>query len=49
LHDGALDAGRHAFEWQPRDVAGARLPSGVYFLRIDSPTLQATRKFILIR
>jgi hypothetical protein len=49
LHDGALAAGRHEFGWQPRDRRGDRLPSGVYFLRLDSPTLHATRKLIVIR
>ena len=49
LQAGAMPAGRHAFTWQARDAAGKRLPSGVYFLRLETPTRRQTAKVIVIR
>jgi hypothetical protein len=49
LHDGPLAAGRHAFDWDPRDRQGERLASGVYFVRVQSPVLEASRKLVLVR
>lgn len=49
LHEGEMSAGRHALSWEPRDDQGARLPSGVYFLRLDSPILHETHKMVVIR
>lgn len=49
VHSGAMPAGRHAFTWDPRDAAGTRLPSGVYFLRLTTPAVQRTAKLIVIR
>ncbi len=37
LHDGALAAGRHSFEWDGRDAAGRTARAGVYFVRADVP------------
>jgi hypothetical protein len=33
LHDGALDAGVHAFTWDARDARGGRVAPGVYLVR----------------
>jgi len=49
LRDADLPAGRHSFTWQTRDPHGRRLPSGVYFLRLESPILHETRKLVVIR
>jgi hypothetical protein len=49
LQAGPLPAGSHAFTWQVHDTAGTRLPSGVYFLRLDTPAQHLTRKVIVIR
>jgi len=49
LRDADLPAGRHSFTWQTRDSHGRRLPSGVYFLRLESPILHETRKLVVIR
>ena len=37
LHDGALAAGRHDFQWDGRDAAGRTTRAGVYFMRADTP------------
>ena len=33
--DRRLEAGRHALAWDGRDMRGARVPAGVYYLRAD--------------
>ena len=50
LSDGQqLPAGRHDFAWQVRDLHGYRLPSGVYFLKLESPLLHESKKIVVIR
>jgi hypothetical protein len=49
LHDGPLGSGRHAFAWDPRGRDGRTLPSGVYFVRAESPALHTTRKLVWLR
>lgn len=36
LADGRLPAGEHALAWDRRDDAGARVPAGVYLLRLEA-------------
>jgi hypothetical protein len=35
--------------WDGLDATGHRVPSGVYFLRLDTPSLRTSRKLVLIR
>jgi hypothetical protein len=49
LHQGAMARGPHAMVWEPVDDHGRRLPSGVYFLQVESPLLQVSRKLVLVR
>ena len=44
LHDGLLPAGRHLFTWQ-----ADAWPSGVYFVRVQSASLQHTQAVLLTR
>jgi predicted acyl esterase len=44
LHDGMLDAGRHALLFE----AGG-LPSGIYFCRVESEALMLQRQIVLLR
>jgi WD40 repeat protein len=50
LEDGVLPAGGHSLRWDGRDAAGARVPAGVYFVRLQiggARQLQATRVVVL--
>lgn len=47
LHRGALDPGRHVLVWDGRDERGARLRSGVYFVRATDGTTTRTRRVVL--
>ena len=49
LIDGALGQGRHAVEWNGRDVAGRRVAPGPYFVRLASAGREAAQKVMLVR
>jgi hypothetical protein len=42
-------AGSHSVAWDGRDIAGARLSAGIYFLRLDSEGKVATGKIVIAR
>jgi len=44
-----LPAGAHAVRWDGRDDAGAPVPSGVYFIRMEADRFTDRRKVVLIR
>jgi len=44
-----LPAGRHEIDWDGRDTAGAPVSSGVYLFRFETPTVEQTRKAILMK
>jgi hypothetical protein len=46
LFDGSLSAGPHAFRWDGRDAAGARAPSGLYFVRLQSAAGSVSRRLV---
>ena len=48
LAEGELPAGRHVLTWDRRDESGARVASGVYFLRADAVSGHGIRKVTLI-
>ena len=45
---GVLAPGRHAVEWNGVDGAGVRLPSGMYFVRLDAGAFHATSRLVLV-
>lgn len=47
--DRALPAGQHGFAWDGRSESGARVASGVYYLRLDADGVKQSRKLMLIR
>ena len=49
LVDGELPAGRHAAVWTGRDERGARVASGLYFYRVQTPGQAETRRMMLIK
>jgi hypothetical protein len=49
LTDGLFPAGTHHVRWNGSDNQGRALPSGVYFIRLETTTNQESRKLILLR
>jgi hypothetical protein len=42
-------AGRHTLRWEGRDASGAELPSGVYFLRLETAGQVEARRLVIAR
>ena len=49
LVDGHLGVGVHEASWDGHDLGGTPAASGVYFYRLESGDLHATRKMVLLR
>jgi len=49
LDEGRLPAGPHAADWDGRSDAGAVVPSGVYFCRLEAGECRQTVKLTLLR
>ena len=49
LHQGALNAGAHAMDWDGRDEAGRDVRSGIYFIRIRSGVTTISTKVFRTR
>jgi hypothetical protein len=49
LADGEQPAGRHTLTWKGTDTQGTRVAAGVYFVRLESPTVHETRKITRLR
>lgn len=49
LVDGELRAGAETMVWDGTGESGARLPAGLYFLRLAGPRVYETRKVMLMR
>lgn len=45
---GVVEAGEHSLRWDGRDADGARVPAGVYYLRMTAPGFEASRSLILL-
>ncbi|MCP4229062.1 MAG: T9SS type A sorting domain-containing protein, partial [bacterium] len=44
-----LDEGEADIRWDGRDARGRKVPSGVYFYRLEAAGLTSTRKLVLMR
>lgn len=49
LYAGPLSAGEHAFVWRGNAADGSSAPSGIYFVRVVSGGVNATRKLVRLR
>lgn len=49
LFEGSAAAGEHSVRFSSRDVQGRELPSGVYFLKLESPEVTEVRQVTVIR
>lgn len=49
LVNGSEPAGEHAVVWDGRDEHGRRVASGLYFYKLESGELNATRKMVLVQ
>ena len=49
LAEGDFAAGAHARAWDLRDAAGARLPAGLVFVRLETPGGTLTRRLLIAR
>jgi hypothetical protein len=49
LKNGTLPAGLHRVDWDGRDDVGNRVATGVYFVRFNAGSIEATRKAVLIK
>ena len=49
LHRGALEAGPHVMEWSGRDEAERPVASGIYFVRVQAPSLDVSSKVYRLR
>jgi hypothetical protein len=49
LHDGRVEAGKHAVQWDGKNAAGQKVSSGVYFYKMHSDRFNATRKMLVLR
>jgi len=49
LHDGPLAAGAHALEWDGADASGLPLASGLYFIRLLTPTRVERSRLTVVR
>lgn len=49
LFSGILTAGSHTVQWEGSDDSGASVASGVYFVRLGSRGIDATRRIVLVK
>jgi len=49
LFVGSLSDGEHFLEWNGRDRAGRKVPSGVYFAKVTAGTATSTAKIMVVR
>jgi hypothetical protein len=49
LADGVYQTGRHVLRWDGTDVEGERVASGVYFVKLNTPSSSATVKLTVLK
>jgi hypothetical protein len=45
----SLEPGDYTVQWDGNDRSGRRVPSGVYFYRLNTPQFNATRKMVILK
>jgi hypothetical protein len=48
LLDRSLPGGRHSVRWDGRNASGGAVPSGIYYMRVESAGEQAARKIVKV-
>lgn len=49
LIDAVKEPGYYRANWEGEDFRGRKLPSGVYFVRMESEEFKSTRKVVLVK
>jgi len=49
LTEGQHGAGIFRMSWDGRDILGTKVPSGVYFYRLETPSFSSTKKMVVVR
>ncbi len=49
LAEGQRSAGIHRVSWDGRDLLGTKVPSGIYFYRLEAPNFSSTKKMVVVR
>ena len=49
LVDGRVNAGEHTVRWDGRTDTGAKVASGTYFVRLDTPGFMQVRQITLLK
>ncbi|MGH2568324.1 MAG: T9SS type A sorting domain-containing protein [Bacteroidota bacterium] len=49
LAEGSYQTGRYRTQWQGTNASGALLPTGVYFVRLQSSKATLTKRVLLLR
>ena len=44
-----VDAGTHTVTWDGRDDRGVSVSSGVYYVRLETPTSVASEKMVILK
>jgi len=47
LENGNLNAGKHTVTWDLKAISGERVSAGNYFIRLESDTLNETKKIVV--
>jgi len=47
LADAAFGVGTHAVRWEVRDAAGAQVPAGIAFVRLETAEGRRTRRLLV--
>jgi len=48
LHSGKQSAGNHNLQWDGTDKKGVKIPSGIYFLRVQTDGREVIRKLVFM-
>ena len=49
LLEGTVAAGPHRVQWDGRDATGARVVSGIYYSRLETPSVRAISKLVVLQ
>jgi flagellar hook assembly protein FlgD len=49
LLDSRVEPGRHAVRWNGETTSGEQVSPGIYFVRMETPGFNATKKVVIVR